>query len=58
MDIHIFIEEVGAEVTRFYSMSESYENNLHSNCDDSDSKSNVQTFAICLFLIAPWAVKS
>ena len=39
-------------------MSESYENILHSNCDDSDSKSNVQTFAICLFVIAQWAVKS
>ena len=38
-------------------MSKSYENILHSNCDDSDSKSNVQTFPICLFFIPQWAVK-
>ena len=28
----------------------------NSNCNDS--KSNVQTFAICLFVIAQWALKS
>ena len=34
------------QFNQFDSMSESYEKILHSNCDDSDSKSNVQLFAI------------
>ena len=47
-----------ANVWKFDSMPDSYENILHSNCDNSDSILKVQTFAICSFFIAQWAVKS
>ena len=53
----IFSEETGVKVKKIDSVSESYKNILHSNYDDYDSKSNVQTFAICLFYIAQWAAK-
>ena len=58
MDIFFFLEETWAEVTQFDSMSDSNENFIHSNCDDSDSKSNFQTLAICLNFITQWAVTS
>jgi hypothetical protein len=48
----IFLEETGVIVINFDSVSGSNENILYSNCDDFDSKSNVLTFAICLFFIA------
>ena len=49
---YILLSEKKREPTQFNSKSESYGNNLHSNSDDSDSKSKVQTFAICLLCIA------
>ena len=47
-----------AEVTQFDSMPKPHENILYSNCAHSNSKSNVQTFAIFFFVVAQWAVKS
>jgi hypothetical protein len=55
MDIYNFLEEMWAKVTQ---SDGTYKNILHANCGDSDSKSNVLTFAICLFFIAQWAVRS
>ena len=45
-----FLEKLWAKVTQFDSMNESYENIFHSNCYDSNSKSNSEHSSFAYFL--------